>query len=180
MEAWQAGESQVIWPVLCASCRNLSKAAGTLYPVPAVFGDVRRVQLRESEPAGWQPLQKIFASGRPRRKRSTKNGMRKKSSVDSTEWRAAGTVAQPWAHDDELEAPTDPPAGCLGLAGPMRAGLITMETGCAKTSTAAAAQVAIFREDSRPELAAVMARVARDLASVGIILSIQAPAARRI
>ena len=33
--------------------------------------------------------------------------------------------------------------------------------------------VAILREDSRPELAAVMARVARDLASVGIILSIE-------
>ncbi len=33
--------------------------------------------------------------------------------------------------------------------------------------------VAILREDSRPELAAVMARVARDLASVGMILSIE-------
>jgi ABC-type transport system substrate-binding protein len=33
--------------------------------------------------------------------------------------------------------------------------------------------VVIIREDSRPELAAVMARVARDLASVGIILSIE-------
>ena len=33
--------------------------------------------------------------------------------------------------------------------------------------------VAILREDSRPELAAVMARVARDLAAVGITLSVE-------
>jgi ABC-type transport system substrate-binding protein len=34
--------------------------------------------------------------------------------------------------------------------------------------------VAIIRDDSRPELAAVMARVARDLAAVGMALSVEA------
>ena len=43
----------------------------------------------------------IFASGWRRRRQSTRTLRRQKSSADSRVGSAAGTVAQPWAHDDE-------------------------------------------------------------------------------
>jgi ABC-type transport system substrate-binding protein len=88
-------------------------------------------------------------------------------------WQAAGTVAQPWAHDDELAAPAYTPEAASVLL--TDAGWIDYDGDGVREDVNGRQlrPVAIVREDSRPELAAVMARVARDLASVGIILAIE-------
>jgi ABC-type transport system substrate-binding protein len=90
-----------------------------------------------------------------------------------TRWRDAGTVAQPWAHDDELTTPAySPEAAAILLT---EAGWIDYDGDGVREDVNGwqLRPVAIVREDSRPELAAVMARVARDLAEVGIALSVE-------
>jgi peptide/nickel transport system substrate-binding protein len=89
-------------------------------------------------------------------------------------WHAAGTVSQPWAHDDSLQAPAFSPGAATALLD--EAGWLDYDgDGVREDPTGVQLRpVAIFREQSRPELAAVLARVARDLAAVGFAMTAEA------
>jgi peptide/nickel transport system substrate-binding protein len=88
-------------------------------------------------------------------------------------WDAVGAVSQPWAHDDSLTAPPFSPEAASILLG--EAGWIDYDGDGVREDINGwpLRPVAIVRADSRPELAAVLARVARDLAAVGMALTVE-------
>jgi peptide/nickel transport system substrate-binding protein len=172
MEAWQAGKSQVIWPVRVRQLQGLREATGTLYPVPAasvLFAAFNFANPNQPDSSLWTDLRvRQAASQAINRERYAKevfNGF--------IQWQVAGTVAQPWAHEDDLATPAYTPEAASALL--TNAGWIDYDGDGVREDVNGRQlrPVAILREDSRPELAAVMARVARDLASVGIVPSIE-------
>jgi peptide/nickel transport system substrate-binding protein len=172
LEAWQDGDSQIVWPVRFHQLQELGEATGTLYPVPAA--SVMFAAFNFANPN--QPAGSLWTDLRVRRAASQAiNRERYAEEVFGgfTRWQAAGTVAQPWAHDGEATTPAySPEAASVLLA---EAGWIDYDgDGVREDATGWQLRpVAIVRDDSRPELAAVMARVARDLAGVGIALSVE-------
>ena len=92
---------------------------------------------------------------------------------DFVRWDVAGTVAQPWAHNDDLTAPAFNPEratillGEAGWADYNGDGVLEDVNGLPFSPTV------IVQEATRPGLIALLARVARDLAAVGIALTIE-------
>lgn len=88
-------------------------------------------------------------------------------------WQAAGTVAQPWAHDDTLSLAEPNPEAAAVLLG--EAGWIDYDGDGVREDLNGIPlrPVIIVRDDSRRELVEVLARVARDLATVGFGVSIE-------
>jgi ABC-type transport system substrate-binding protein len=89
------------------------------------------------------------------------------------QWDVAGTVAQPWAHDAELRAPAFNPERASILLG--NAGWVDYNGDgvLEDVNGIPFSPVVIVQEDARPELVALLARVGRDLAEVGIALTIE-------
>jgi peptide/nickel transport system substrate-binding protein len=172
LEAWQAGDSQVLWPVRLREIQQLDDATGTLYPVPAASVMFAAFNFANpNQPAGslWTDLRvRLAASQAINRERYAEEVF-----GGFTRWDAAGAVAQPWAHDDESTTPPFSPEAASVLL--TEAGWIDYDGDGVREDVNGwqLRPVAIVREDSRPELAAVMARVARDLAAVGIALSVE-------
>jgi peptide/nickel transport system substrate-binding protein len=172
LEAWQDGQSHMIWPVRIRQISELREATGTLYPVPAasvMFAAFNFANPNQPDGSLWTDLRVRRAASqaidRERYAEEVFGGF--------TRWQAAGTVSQPWAHDGELTtAAYSPEAASVLLT---EAGWIDYDGDGVREDVNGRQlrPVAIVREDSRPELSAVMARVARDLASVGIMLSIE-------
>ncbi len=115
LEAWQDGESQVIWPVRLPQLRELSDASGTLHPVPAasvMFAAFNFANPNQPDGSLWTDLRvrqaASLAINRERYAEEVFGGF--------TRWQAAGTVAQPWAHDDELTTSGIQSGGGLGIA----------------------------------------------------------------
>jgi peptide/nickel transport system substrate-binding protein len=169
---WQEGDSQIIWPVRLPQLEELSEATGTLHPVPAASVMFAAFNFANpNQPAGslWtDPRVRLAASqaiDRGRYATEVFGGF--------SRWRAAGTVAQPWAHDDQATTPAYSPEAASVLL--TEAGWIDYDGDGVREDVNGwqLRPVAIVREDSRPELAAVMARVARDLAAVGMALSVE-------
>jgi len=172
LEAWQDGDSQLAWPVRYRQVQELSEATGTLYPVPAASVMFAAFNFANpNQPAGslWTDLRvRLAASQAINRERYADEVF-----GGFTRWRAAGTIAQPWAHDGEATAPAyGPEAASVLLA---EAGWIDYDGDGVREDVNGwqLRPIAIIRDDSRPELAAVMARVARDLAGVGMALSVE-------
>src|SRR5215207_8352731 len=172
LEAWQGGDSQMLWPVRVRDVQRLDDATGTLYPVQAASVMFAAFNFANpNQPAGslWaDPNVRVAASQAINRERYAEEVF-----AGFTRWRDAGTVAQPWAHDDETTIPAfSPEAASVLLA---EAGWVDYDGDGVREDVNGwqLRPVAIVREDSRPELAAVMARVARDLAEVGIALSVE-------
>ena len=172
LEAWQDGDSQMLWPVRVRDVQRLDDATGTLYPVQAASVMFAAFNFANpNQPAGslWaDPNVRVAASQAINRERYAAEVF-----AGFTRWRDAGTVAQPWAHDDELTTPAYSPEAAAVLL--TEAGWIDYDGDGVREDVNGwqMRPVAIVREDSRPELAAVMARVARDLAEVGIALSVE-------
>ena len=172
LEAWQDGDSQMLWPVRMPEVQTLNDATGTLYPVPAasvMFAAFNFVN--PNQPAGslWTDLRvRLAASQAINRERYAEEVF-----GGFTRWQAAGAVAQPWAHEDDLTIPAFSPDAASVLL--TEAGWIDYDGDGVREDVNGwqFRPVAILREDSRPELAAVMARVARDLAEVGIALTVE-------
>ena len=169
---WKPGktaDSQIIWPVRVRQLQELVRRLAHSIPCRPH----RSCSLHSTSPirtSRREAFGRIFASGWPRRRRSTENGTRQEVFGGFTRWRAAGTVAQPWAHDDEATTPAYSPEAASVLL--TEAGWIDYDGDGVREDVNGwqLRPVAIVREDSRPELAAVMARVARDLAAVGMAL----------
>ena len=172
LEAWQDGDSQIAWPVRFRQVQELSEATGTLYPVPAASVMFAAFNFANpNQPAGslWTDLRvRLAASQAINRERYAEEVF-----GGFTRWHAAGTVAQPWAHDGEATTPAYSPEAASVLL--TEAGWIDYDGDGVREDVNGwqLRPVAIVRDDSRPELAAVMARVARDLAAVGIALSVE-------
>jgi peptide/nickel transport system substrate-binding protein len=172
LEAWQDGESQIIWPVRLPQLQELSDATGTLYPVPAatvMFAAFNFANPNQPDGSLWTDLRvRQAASQAINRERYAEEVF-----GGFTRWQPAGTVAQPWAHNGELKSPAYSPEAASVLL--TESGWIDYDGDGVREDVNGRQlrPVAILREDSRPELAAVMARVARDLASVGVIVSIE-------
>ncbi|MCC2629612.1 MAG: extracellular solute-binding protein family 5 [Thermomicrobiales bacterium] len=172
LETWQDGDSQVLWPVRFHEVQQLDDAAGTLHPVPAASVMFAAFNFANpNQPAGslWTDLRvRLAASQAINRERYAEEVF-----GGFTRWDAAGAVAQPWAHDDELKTPAFSPEAASVLL--TEAGWVDYDGDGVREDVNGwqLRPVAIVREDSRPELAAVMARVARDLAPVGIALSVE-------
>ena len=171
LEAWQDGDSQMLWPVRFRQVQQLDDATGTLYPVPAASVMFAAFNFANpDQPAGslWADLHvrqaASLAIDRERYAKEVFGGF--------IRWDAAGAVAQPWAHDEESTTPPFSPEAASVLL--TEAGWVDYDgDGVREDITGWQLRpVAIVREDSRPELAAVMARVVRDFAAVGIALSV--------
>src|SRR5918994_2186277 len=172
LEAWQDGKSQITWPLRFLQLQELSEATGTLYPVPAASVMFAAFNFANpNQPAGslWTDLRvRLAASQAINRERYAEEVF-----GGFTRWDAAGAVAQPWTHDDELATPAFSPEAAAVLL--TEAGWVDYDGDGVREDVNGRQlrPVAIVRQDSRPELAAVMARVVRDLASVGIALAIE-------
>ena len=171
-DAWVEGDSQIVWPVRLHQIHDLGDASGRLYAVPAASVMFAAFNFANpDQPAGtlWTDLRvrsaASLAINRERYAREVFGGF--------IRWNAAGTVAQPWAHDPAQTTPShNAEAASVLLA---EAGWLDYDGDGVREDVNGwpLRPVAIIREDSRPELAAVMARVARDLAGVGIGLTIE-------
>src|SRR5918995_2475877 len=108
LEAWQDGKSQIAWPLRFRQLQELSEATGTLYPVPAASVMFAAFNFANpNQPAGslWTDLRvRLAASQAINRERYADEVF-----GGFTRWQAAGTVAQPWAHDDEAMTPAYSP-----------------------------------------------------------------------
>ena len=172
VEAWQDGDSQIAWPVRFPQVQELGEATGTLYPVPAASVMFAAFNFANpNQPAGslWTDLRVRLATSQ------AINRERYAAEVFGgfTRWRATGTVSQPWAHDGEATTPAYSPEAASVLL--TEAGWIDYDGDGVREDVNGwqLRPVVIVRDDSRPELSAVMARVARDLAAVGIALSVE-------
>src|SRR5215213_8630177 len=114
LEAWQDGDSQMLWPVRVRDVQRLDDATGKLYPVQAASVMFAAFNFANpNQPAGslWaDPNVRVAASQAINRERYAAEVF-----AGFTRWRDAGTVAQPWAHDDELTTPAYSPEAAAVL-----------------------------------------------------------------
>lgn len=173
LRAWSDEESDLLWPVRFAQLSDLDSGGGKVYPAPAA--SVMFAAFNFANPA--QPAGSFWNDIRVRRA-ATLAIDRERYAAEVfggfIRWDAAGTVSQPWANDSELFSPAHAPESAAALLA--EAGWFDYDgDGVREDATGVQLRpVAILRDDSRPELAAVMARVARDLAVVGIALTVEA------
>ena len=172
LEAWQTGKADIVWPVRIRQVADLAEAMGTLVPVPAasvMFAAFNFVNPTQPDGSFWTDLRvRLAASQAMNRERYAEEVF-----AGFIRWGAAGSVAQPWAHEAELANPSYSPEAASVLL--TESGWVDYDGDGVREDVNGRQlrPVAIIREDSRPELAAVMARVARDFATVGISLSIE-------
>jgi peptide/nickel transport system substrate-binding protein len=171
-EAWEQGDSQLAWPVRVAGEDMRDDAPGMTVSAPAA--SVMFAAFNFANPI--QPNGSLWTDLRVRQAASLAiNRERYAAEIfgGAIRWDAAGTVAQPWAHDGEITTPgLNREAAEVLLA---EAGWIDYDgDGVREDANGVPLRpVAILREDSRRELSAVMASVGRDLAEVGIDLIVE-------
>jgi peptide/nickel transport system substrate-binding protein len=172
LEAWEERRSDIAWPIRVRDLEAMPDAVGTLHVVDAA--SVMFAAFNFANPN--QPAGSLWSDLRVRRATSMAID-RERYAQDVfggfIRWDAAGTVAQPWANDASLTSePHNPEAAAILLA---EAGWVDYNgDGIREDVNGWPLQpVAIVQDDARPELAAVLARVARDLAGVGIRLVVE-------
>ena len=172
IEAWMSGDSALAWPVTERAARAIDEAEGRLVAAPAA--SVMFAAFNFANPN--QPNGSLWGDVRVRQAAAL--AIDRKRYADEVfgghiRHDAAGTIAQPWAYDDAVVSPA------LNLE---RAEILLAEAGWAdydgdgilEDATGVPLRpVVIVSEESRPELLAVLARVGRDLATVGIGLEIE-------
>jgi peptide/nickel transport system substrate-binding protein len=172
IEAWQKGDSQIAWPVRVGSDEERDDAPGVTVSAPAA--SVMFAAFNFANPN--QPAGSLWTDLRVRQAVSLAIDRERYAAElfgGAIRWDAAGTVAQPWAHDGEIATPRlNREAAEVLLA---EAGWIDYDgDGMREDANGVPLQpVAILRDDSRRELSAVMASVGRDLAEVGIDLTVE-------
>lgn len=169
---WEDGRSDIAWPVRIPNLEAMPEAEGTLHIVDAA--SVMFAAFNFANPN--QPTGSLWSDPRVRRAASIAIDRERYAQEvfgGFMRYDAAGTVAQPWANDATLTSePHNPEAAAILLA---EAGWVDYNgDGIREDVNGWSLQpVAIVRDDAPPELAAVLARVARDLAGVGIGLVVE-------
>ena len=172
LEAWETGGSQIVWPVRSHEIQELDDSAGMIFAAPAA--SVMFAAFNFANPD--QPAGSLWTDLRIRR--AVSQAVNRERYADEIfdgfiRWNATGTVSQPWAHDSTLVTPDYNPDGASVLLA--EAGWLDYYGDGVREDVNGLQlrPVAILRDDSRPELAAVMARIVRDLAEVGIALAVE-------
>ncbi|MFN8593436.1 MAG: ABC transporter substrate-binding protein [Thermomicrobiales bacterium] len=173
LSSWTDDRSDMIWPLPAREINELKDGPGRLYVVPAA--SVMFAAFNFANPA--QPNGSVWSDLRVRQAVSMAIDRERYANEvfgGYMRWSAAGTVAQPWANDSDLTNPSYNPQAAAALLGEAEWIDYTGDGQRVDPAGNPFAIVAIMRRDSRPELAAILARVARDLAAVGITLTIEA------
>ena len=172
LEAWEQGNSQIAWPVRLRQLQEVADSAGTVYAAPAA--SVMFAAFNFANPS--QPSGSLWTDLSVRR--AVSQAVNRERYADEVfggfiRSDAAGTVSQPWARDAALKTPAHNPDGASVLLA--EAGWFDYDGDGVREDVNGwqLRPVAIMRDDGRPELAAVMARVTRDLAEVGIALTVE-------
>jgi peptide/nickel transport system substrate-binding protein len=171
LQRWLSGDADLIWLTRAAEVAAVEDRAGTLYVADAA--EVMFAAFNFANPAREAGL---FADDRVRLALS--------AALDRARYAAevfrgfvladrAGTIAQPWANDPALLNPPRNVEAARRLL--VNAGWLDRDADRRLEDAAGTplSLVAIVRDDSRPELAAVLRQVARDLAELGIGLDVQ-------
>ena len=172
VEAWEEGRSDVAWPVRVRDLEALPEIEGSLHVVDAA--SVMFAAFNFANPN--QPAGSLWSDARVRRAASLaidRERYAREVFGGFIRWDAAGTVTQPWANDAALTSePHNPQAAAILLA---EAGWVDYDgDGILEDVNGWPLQpMVIVQDDARPELAATLARIGRDLAVVGIGLVIE-------
>lgn len=172
LESWEDGQAQLAWPAPRGETEGNGGEQGTTVSAPAA--SVMFAAFNFANPN--QPSGSLWSDSRMRQAASLAiNRERYAAEIfgGAIRWDAAGTVAQPWAYDDDVTS---------GGLNRQAAAVLLAEAGWVDYNGDGVLEdvnglplqpVAIVREDSRREFIAVMASVARDLAEVGIDLIVE-------
>lgn len=172
LDAWESGRAQILWPVPAQSAAETAKSAGEVVAAPAasvMFAAFNFANPNQPNGSLWTDVQvrraAAMAIDRERYAREVFAG--------HIQARAAGTVAQPWAHDATITAPAMSREAASILLG--EAGWLDYDgDGFREDPNGVPLRpVTIVRDDMPPALIAVLARVARDLAEVGIGMTVE-------
>jgi peptide/nickel transport system substrate-binding protein len=173
LRAWQDGEIDLLWPVRADDLDRIGNRPARLYTADAA--SVMFAAFNFDNPA--RAVSDLFEDVHIRQALSLAIDRERYTHevfAGFTRFDAAGTIAQPWAHDFAITNPRrdlDAARELLRRAGwekrDSNGTLINLD-GNLFTITA------ILRKSSRPELGRVLSRVARDLAEIGIRLEVQA------
>lgn len=169
-EAWQAGDSALLWP---ASEREAQSTPANSV-VSATAASVMFAAFNFANPnlatgSFWADLRvrqaASLALDRARYAAEVFGG-----NIDAY---AAGVVSQPWAHDPDLRSPERDLAAAETLLA--EAGWLDYDGDGIREDVNGyqLRPVVIVREDARPELHAVLARIARDLYDAGFGLTVE-------
>ena len=171
-EEFENGRSDVLWPVRGSRIPVVLGTTARLYRVPAasvMFAAFNFANPSLESGSYWTDIRVrqavSMAINRERYASEVFNGF--------IRWDAAGTVTQPWAHDADLKtAPfnRERASGLLGEAGWVD---YNGDNILEDVNGVPMNPVVIVQHDARPELIALLARVGRDLAEVGVALSIE-------
>ncbi len=172
LSSWRAGDVDIVWPISAEAVDRVDDTNGRLYVADAasvMFAAFNFGNSARDEPG-------IFHDVRVRQALSLAIDRRRYATeVFGTfiRQRGAGTVAQPWANDPELTSPLQDLTAARDLL--TTAGWVDADGDGVldDPSGQPLALSVIVREDARPELLAVLASLAGDFASVGIVLDVQ-------
>ena len=175
LEAWEDGDSALLWPV--TRWREREDLPGL---VSAPAASVMFAAFNFANPL--QPNGSLWTDIAVRRAASMALDRQRYAEevfAGHLDYEAAGTVAQPWAHDAAVSSPAfNPDAAGIMLA---EAGWLDYD-GDGVREDASGVQLRptlIVQEGSRPDLLRLLARAERDLAAVGMALAIEVlPAAQ--
>lgn len=172
LEAWSDGDAQVLWPVDVAEARRAGARDSELVAAPAaavMFAAFNFFNPNQPTGSYWNDLNvRQAASLAMDRERYAEEVF-----AGHVRARAAGVVAQPWAHASDITVPSRNVLAAQGLLA--EAGWVDYDgDGVLEDVNGMPFRpIIIAREGSRPELTDVLARVARDLFDVGIAATIE-------
>ena len=172
LEAWESGEADILWPFKASSLENVGRRSGRLYEA-----ETARVMFAAFNFAN--PDSPISgALDDPNLRRALTLAIDRQALAADVFGGfarpfAAGTVAQPWAHDDSLRSPRSDraEAGALleasGWSDYNGDGILERVDGLPLSL------VVVFQSDLSAGLGRVLSRVKLDLVSVGVDLQLQ-------
>jgi ABC-type transport system substrate-binding protein len=169
-EAWEKGDSALLWPVSERDASGVDAANVISAPAASVmFAAFNFANPDLASGSYWTDLRVRQAAS------LALNRARYATEVfeDRIDAFAAGVVSQPWAHDPELHSPERDVLAAQSLLA--EAGWLDYD-GDGVREDANGFQlrpVIIVRNDARPELHAVLVRVARDLFDAGFGVTIE-------
>lgn len=173
LAAWRVGEGDLLSPVAPVDLVPLGEALATLHVADAA--SVMFAAFNFYNPV--RALPELLVDLRLRRALSLaldRSGYAEDVFAGFLRSDRAGTVAQPWANEPEVATPKRDRRAAQELL--LAAGAQDLDgDGVVEDPSGAPLElVAIHRDDARPELAATLARVADDLAELGVALDVQA------
>lgn len=172
LAAWRSGASDLLWPIRADELDDVGDRPGRLYAADAA--SVMFAAFNFANPLS--PIAGVFDDLRVRLAVSMaidRAGYARDVFAGFAEVFAAGTVAQPWAHDTEARSPSRDPAGAIALLNEAGWYDYNGDGFLERADGFPLAFTLIYPADARPDLARVLARVQLDLEDIGVDLVLQ-------